>query len=198
VKRTAACWWILSPSCRASNSVIPISLARLQAKTGCTFKRDNEEKHEGKAQKHYINVPNDVSRSSLVMGARTICQQGHGSAVPFLKAPLTCAGRGGAEGGPSANPFFQPFPCPVKYVLFHRAGPARPQSKHVPSRESRGKAWSQDFLEGRPHPASPAPRGRGPYWDISKAILLKVEPPDANSKKDYSKDSQSTHLGQYL
>jgi hypothetical protein len=55
---------------------------------------------------------------------------------------------------PLRKPFFQPFPCPVKYVRFHRAGPARPQSTHVPSRESREKAWSQDFLEGHPHLAS--------------------------------------------
>jgi hypothetical protein len=65
------------------------------------------------------------------------------------------------RGDPPHNPFFSLFPCPVKYVRFHRAGLARPQSKHVPSRESREKAWSQDFLEGRPHPASPAERGRG-------------------------------------
>jgi hypothetical protein len=54
-------------------------------------------------------------------GARTICQEGRGTAeegystaVPLLKAPLTRAGRGGAEGTPSAQPFFQPFPRPVK------------------------------------------------------------------------------------
>jgi hypothetical protein len=45
------------------------------------------------------------------LGARTICQEGHSGAVPLLKAPFTRAGRGGAEGGPSANPFFSLFPA---------------------------------------------------------------------------------------
>jgi hypothetical protein len=63
---------------------------------------------------------------------------------------------------PSAQPFFQPFPCPVKCLLFSQGRPCLPQSTHVPSRESREKVRSQDFLEGCPHPASPTPQGRGP------------------------------------
>jgi hypothetical protein len=41
-------------------------------------------------------------RTPKYRGACTICQWGHGGAVPPLKAPLTRAGRGGAEGPPCA------------------------------------------------------------------------------------------------
>jgi hypothetical protein len=125
-------------------------------------------------------------RLHQINGYYTICRQpcqafsSFGGHAPFVSRGTAVPCRGTAvlcpytrrlspvlagevrRGGPSAQLFFQPFPCPVKYVRFHRAGPARPQSTHVPSRESREKAWSQDFLEGRPHPASPAPQGRGP------------------------------------
>ena len=87
------------------------------------------------------------------MGARTICQQ-------VFRAPLTRAGRGGAEGTPSTQPFFQLFPCPT-----------RPQGKNFQSRESREKTWSKDFLEGHPCPASPAEQGRGPSF-TSVGFLL--------------------------
>jgi hypothetical protein len=50
----------------------------------------------------------------VLLGVRTICQYGHGSAVPFLKAPLTRAGRGVRKVPLPHNPFFQSFPCPVK------------------------------------------------------------------------------------
>jgi hypothetical protein len=58
-----------------------------------------------------VAYPLHSVKSGYGVGARTICQEGHGTTVPFLKAPLTRAGREGAESPPSANPFFSLFPA---------------------------------------------------------------------------------------
>jgi hypothetical protein len=88
------------------------------------------------------------------VGAQRCCAPPQGVSHPCRQ--------GRCGGSPFCTTLFSAFSRPVKYVRFHRAGLARPQSTHVPSRESREKAWSQDFLEGRPHPSSSAERGRDP------------------------------------
>jgi hypothetical protein len=65
------------------------------------------------------------------MGARTICQEGHGTAVPHahhvkkgkgalpisrggLEGPLPCGAGEAGWGRPSRKPLLRLFPCPVK------------------------------------------------------------------------------------
>jgi hypothetical protein len=82
------------------------------------------------------------------MGARTICQKEHGSAVPLLKAPLTHAGRGGY---PLRTPLFPAFSLP--YLA---------SGQELSVERKQGKGVVTGFPGGAPSPSLPRSAGEGP------------------------------------
>jgi hypothetical protein len=76
----------------------------------------------------------------------------HTTPLSLAGKTYTCKGRGGVS--PEGQVARMPVDVRVNFFkfikVFHRACPTRPQSKHVPSRESREKAWSQERGPSRP------------------------------------------------
>jgi hypothetical protein len=63
------------------------------------------------------------------------------------------------RGPPSAQPFFQPFPCPVKYVLFSQGRPCSVSEQTRSVEREQGKGVVTGFPGGAPPPS--LPRGAG-------------------------------------
>jgi hypothetical protein len=81
--------------------------------------------------------------------------------MPLLKAPLTRAGRGGAEGGPSAPPLFSAFslPCEIRPISQGRPCSASEHTRSVERKQ--GKGMVTGFPGGAPPPSLPCGAGEG-------------------------------------
>ena len=104
-----------------------------------------------------------LSKRLARMHARFV-SRGTRVAVPFLKAPLTRAGKGGAEGGLSAKPFFSAFSllCEIQ------GRPCSALEQTLSVERKQGKGVVTGFPGGVPPPSLPRFAGKGPPPSLSR------------------------------